>query len=440
MAMQVKRFFAADMRQAMNRVKEELGADAAILSTRRLAGGVELTAALDYSVQALPSRANPALEAELRKTRQQILSAKADFEQRAQSAAGGRDRQLFDRVMEQAEAVSMDQPVAAAAPASPPSAVRTEQEQQELAQMRSELAGLRELIEMQMGSLGWQGLQRQQPGHAALWRKLQQMGLPAEVISPIMSKIPQGSDPHEAWRMVLALLSRSVQTPKHEPVSQGGIIALVGPAGMGKTTTLAKLAARYVLEHGSKHIAIVSMDSYRIGAQEQLKTLGRILNVAVSHVEIGQSLEQAVAGLSGKRIILIDTAGLPASDPMLAMQLESLSSRKLSIRNYLVLAATSQAQVLKSAWHAYRRCGLAGCIITKLDEAVSMGEVLGMAIGQGLAVAYTTDGPRIPDDIQVSRSHQLVSRAVRMQNPDEPGEDAMARLYTDVTQAACRAG
>lgn len=430
MAMQVKRFFAADMRQAMNRVKEELGADAAILSTRRLAGGIELTAALDYSAPATPARANPALEAELRKTSQKILSAKSDFEQRAREAAGGRDRQLFDSVMQHsAEVAGMRQAEADPSP-------RTALEQQELAQMRSELMGLRELIEMQMGGMGWRSLQQQQPGHAALWRKLQKMGLPAEVISKIMQKIPQDMGAQQAWRMVLAVLAGSVQTPKNEPVMQGGVIALVGPAGMGKTTTLAKLAARYVLEHGAQNIAIVSMDSFRIGAQEQLKTLGRILNVPVSHVEAGQSLEQALLPLAKKRVVLVDTAGLPASDPMLALQLDNLASRKLPVRNYLVLAATSQAQVLKAAWHAYKRCGLAGCIITKLDEAVSMGEVLGMAIGQGLAVAYTTDGPKIPDDIQVSRSHQLVSRAVRMQNPDDPDEEIMAELYAGARQAS----
>lgn len=434
MAMQVKRFFAADMRQAMNRVKEELGADAAILSTHRLAGGIELTAALDYSVQPVSAHANPELEAELRKTSQKILGARADFEQRARQAAGGRDRQLFDSVMQHtAEVTSARQEV------EQQPAARTVAEQQELAQMRSELMGLRELIEMQMGSIGWQGLQQQQPGQAALWRKLQKMGLPSDVINSIMQKIPANLEPRQAWRMVLAVLARSVQTPKDEPVMQGGVIALVGPAGMGKTTTLAKLAARYVLEHGAQNIAIVSMDSFRIGAQEQLKTLGRILNVPVSHVEAGQSLEKALQPLARKRVVLVDTAGLPASDPMLALQLDNLVSRKLPIRNYLVLAATSQAQVLKAAWHAYKRCGIAGCIITKLDEAVSMGEVLGMAIGQGLAVAYTTDGPKIPDDIQVSRSHQLISRAVRMQNPDDPGEEIMAELYAGARQASSHA-
>ena len=148
------------------------------------------------------------------------------------------------------------------------------------------------------------------------------------------------------------------------------------------------------------------MDSFRIGAQEQLKTLGRILNVPVSHVGAGQSLEEALQPLSKKRVVLVDTAGLPASDPVLALQLDNLVSRKLPIRNYLVLAATSQHQVLKAAWHAYKRCGLAGCIITKLDEAVSMGEVLGMAIGQGLPVAYTTDGPKF---LMTSRCHAVIS-------------------------------
>lgn len=429
MAMQVKRFFAADMRQAMNRVKEELGADAAILSTRRLAGGIELTAALDYSEQPLPTRANPALEAELRKTSQKILSAKTDFEQRAQQAAGGRDRQLFDSVMEHTAEVAQGR-------TANDQQMRSALEQQELAQMRSELMGLRELIEMQMGNMGWQTMQQQKPGHAALWRKLQKMGLSANVIEDVMKKVPQNMEPRQAWRMVLAVLARSVQTPKNEPVMQGGVIALVGPAGMGKTTTLAKLAARYVLEHGAQNIAIVSMDCFRIGAQEQLKTLGRILNVPVSHVEAGQSLEQALLPLAKKRVVLVDTAGLPASDPMLALQLDNLANRKLPVRSYLVLAATSQAQVLKAAWHAYKRCGLAGCIISKLDEAVSMGEVLGMAIGQGLPVAYTTDGPKIPDDIQVPRSHQLISRAVRMQSPEEPDEAVMAELYSGASQAA----
>ncbi|MDM7857503.1 flagellar biosynthesis protein FlhF [Thiopseudomonas acetoxidans] len=430
--MQVKRFFAADMRQAMNRVKEELGADASILSTRKVAGGIELTAALDYNLQSLPARANPALEAELRKTKEHIMQAQASMSLREEVAGTKRDRQLFDKVM--AHSTAIHQPaVAQYSSASQPSV-----DQQELAQMRSELLGLRELLEMQLGTIAWGSVQHQQPKQAELWKRLQKMGLPAELVGNLMQKVASETDQRQAWRMVLAHLAHELDTPAKDPLQHGGVIALVGPAGMGKTTTLAKLAARYVLEHGAQNVAIVSMDSFRIGAQEQLKTLGRILNVSVSHVEVGQSLEQALHPLQKKRLVLIDTAGLPAQDPMLAMQLDSLAARGVQAKNYLVLAATSQAQVLKAAWHAYKRCGLAGCIITKLDEAVSMGEALGMAICHNLAVAYTTDGPRIPDDIQASRSHQLVSRAVRMQNPDDPGEQEMAAMYATSYQAAAR--
>jgi flagellar biosynthesis protein FlhF len=216
------------------------------------------------------------------------------------------------------------------------------------------------------------------------------------------------------------------------------VIALVGPAGMGKTTTLAKLAARYVLKYGAQHVALVSLDSYRIGAQEQLKTLGRILNVPVTLVDPGQSLTQALAPLARKRVVLIDSAGLPASDPALHMQLETLASRGIKARNYLVLAATSQNQVLKAAYHSYKRCGLAGCILTKLDEATSLGEVLGLAIGQRLPVAYLTDGPRIPDDLQVPRSHQLVSRAVGLQSAEDPSEDTMAEMFAGLYQHPAR--
>lgn len=136
--------------------------------------------------------------------------------------------------------------------------------------------------------------------------------------------------------------------------------------------------------------------------------------------------------------MLIDTAGLPANDPALKMQLETLASRSVKARNFLVLAATSQSQVLKAAYHSYKRCGLSGCILTKLDEAASLGEVLGLAIGQHLPVAYLADGPRIPDDLQVPRSHQLVSRAVSLQAPEDPSEEAMADLFAGLYQAPTR--
>ncbi|MDV5860961.1 flagellar biosynthesis protein FlhF [Pseudomonas mendocina] len=424
--MQVKRFFAVDMRTAMKLVRDELGADAAIIGNRRVAGGVELTAALDYQVPA-PVRPNPALEAELRKTQARIASAQAELSTRAEQDAG-KDRQLFanESLLAPelpATPVKPQRPVEAAAPATPAVDPRA------LDAMRFELNGLRELIEVQLGSIAWGQLQNRRPQQANLWRRLQRMGLSAELSQALLSKVAGVAEPRQAWRMLLAHLAHAIKTPKVEPLEEGGVIALVGPAGMGKTTTLAKLAARYVLKYGAQQVALVSMDSFRIGAQEQLKTLGRILGVSVTQIDPGQSLLQAMAPLSKKRVVLIDTAGLPGNDPALRLQLESLAAPRIRAKNYLVLAATSQSQVLKAAYHSYKRCGLAGCILTKLDEAASLGEVLGLAIGQQLPVAYVADGPRIPDDLQVPRSHQLVSRAVGLQAAEEPSEEAMAQMF-----------
>ncbi len=438
--MQVKRFFAADMRTAMKLVRDELGADASIIGNRRVAGGVELTAALDYQPAAPSRQPNPALEAELRKTQAKIANAQAELAVRA-VADERKDRQLFANeslVAPElpATAVKMQRPVAGEQPEPRPSAAAVDQ--RALDAMRFELHGLRELIEVQLGSIAWGQLQNRKPQQANLWRRLQRMGLSAELSRALLERVAKVADPRQAWRMLLAHLAHAIKTPEVEPLEEGGVIALVGPAGMGKTTTLAKMAARYVLKYGPQSIALVSMDCFRIGAQEQIKTLGRILNVPVTQVDPGQSLVQALAPLARKKVILIDTAGLPGNDPALRLQLESLAARGVKSKNYLVLAATSQAQVLKAAYHSYKQCGLAGCILSKVDEAASLGEVLGLAISQHLPVAYLADGPKIPDDLQVPRSHQLVSRAVSMQTAEDPSEEAMADMFAGLYQHPAR--
>jgi flagellar biosynthesis protein FlhF len=433
--MQVKRFFAADMRQAMKLVRDELGADAAIIGNRRIAGGVELTAALDYKLSALAPRVpNIELEDELRKTQSRIVSAQAELGTRGEGDSLI-NRQLFSGASLSAADNHIEptfdepkRPVTYATPPAPEPTIGLRAYES----MRSELNGLRELLEVQLGSLAWNQLQGSRPQQANLWRRLQRVGLSGPLSRDLLAMITEIDEPKQAWRMLLAHLARMIVTPDVEPLEEGGVIAMVGPAGMGKTTTLAKLAARYVLKYGPQNIALVSMDSYRIGAQEQLKTLGRILNVSVTHIDPGQSLGQALEPLLRKRVVLIDTAGLQASDPALRMQLESLAGRGIKARNYLVLATTSQKQVLTAAYHSYKRCGLAGCILTKLDETASLGEVLSLAISHELPVAYLTDGPRIPDDLHLPRRHQLVSRAVSVQMQEEPSEEAMADMFADL--------
>lgn len=430
--MQVKRFFAADMRQAMKLVRDELGSDAAIIGNRRIAGGVELTAALDYKQSALAPRVpNAELEAELRKTQSRIVTAQAELNSRQdEPEEESGNRQLFAGLSLTASEPLVEAPVEKprAAPAAAPAAV----DPRLFDAMRSELSGLRELLEVQLGSLAWNQLQGSRPQHATIWRRLQRIGLSGALAGSLLERVAGIDDARQAWRMILAHLAHMIKVPQVEPIEEGGVIALVGPAGMGKTTTLAKLAARYVLAYGAQNLALVSMDSFRIGAQEQLKTLGRILNVPVTYVDPGESLVQALEPLARKRVVLIDTAGLQASDPALRMQLDSLAGRGIASRNYLVLATTSQKQVLSAAYHSYKRCGLAGCILSKLDETAGLGEVLSLAIEHELPVAYLTDGPRIPEDLHLPRKHQLVSRAVSVQVQDEPSDEAMADMFADL--------
>jgi flagellar biosynthesis protein FlhF len=422
------------MRQAMKLVRDELGADAAIIGNRRIAGGVELTAALDYKLSALAPRVpNMELEDELRKTQSRIVTAQAELSLRSDGESDTTtNRQLFAGLPLTAAEPLIEPTLAEPRRPVPAPVAVTGVDPRAFDSMRFELNGLRELLEVQLGSLAWSQLQGSRPEQANLWRRLQRIGLSGPLSRDLLALITDIEEPRQAWRMLLAHLARMIATPEVEPLEEGGVIAMVGPAGMGKTTTLAKLAARYVLKYGAQNIALVSMDSYRIGAQEQLKTLGRILNVSVTHVDPGQSLVQALEPLLRKRVVLIDTAGLQASDPALRMQLESLAGRGIKSKNYLVLATTSQKQVLTAAYHSYKRCGLAGCILTKLDETASLGEVLSLAISHELPVAYLTDGPRIPDDLHLPRRHQLVSRAVSVQMQEEPSEEAMADMFADL--------
>ena len=446
--MKVKRFFAADMRQAMKLVRDEMGADASIIANRRVAGGVELTAALDYEAPRV-TPPTPGLDQELKKTQERIVKARAQLGEAGQPADGPQvNRQLFGETMRQA--VEQGSPVAQqllarlqnehaseARPQARDAAPQPAAADAGIGAMRAELAGLREMLETQLGNMAWGQINQQQPHQASLWRRLTQLGLPAELSKQLMAKVGDLKDIRQAWRMVLAHLAHSIPVIRDELIEQNGVIALVGPTGAGKTTSLGKLAARYVLKHGSQHVALVTMDTFRIGAHEQLRTLGRILNVPVRVVDDQNSLTDVLKEFSGKRMVLVDTAGMQGHDPQLRSQLNELAAQGQRVRTLLVLAATSQYQVLKSAYHHYKSCGLSGCILTKVDEAATLGESLGLAMEQALPIAYMADGQRIPDDICQAAGHKLVSRAVSMASSagEAPADDAMGNVFAGILHA-----
>ena len=195
-------------------------------------------------------------------------------------------------------------------------------------------------------------------------------------------------------------------------MASGGIIALLGPTGVGKTTTVAKLAARYALRHGRNKVALVTTDSFRIGAHEQLKTYGRILGMPVRIASNQEELVDILRGFADKDLVLIDTAGMSHRDMRLMEQFNMISDSAPFIKNLLVMSATTHGAGLDEVVRVFRNVELDGCVITKLDETTCLTGCLSTAIEHQLPIAYVSDGQKVPEDLHLARAHSLVNQSV----------------------------
>jgi len=260
-----------------------------------------------------------------------------------------------------------------------------------------------------------QEMDREEPTRSMLMNRLMDMGLSERVADQIACFIPEGGSDDEAWEQTLHLLEGQLNTTSDDILTRGGAVALVGPTGVGKTTTIAKLAARYAQRHGADKVALITTDTFRIGASEQLQTYGRIIGCPVKVAKNAQELADALLALRQKSLILIDTAGMGQRDKRLNEQLSQLiQNSRLRIRPYLVLSATSQSQVLMDAVKQFKALPLSGCIFTKLDECLSLGESISVAIEHGLPVGYLTNGQQVPEDIRVADANFMVAEAERL--------------------------
>ncbi len=365
--MKIRQFQGRNMRTVMAQIHAELGEEAVILSSSTLPdGSVEVTAAVD-DVPGQPS----------------------------------------------------------AVPLSGMNAGPSAAEARQIERMSEELARLRALVEQQLSGLAWGQTQQKMPGRALLLRRLLAMGLGWELAQSLLEALPEEVEQSEeaAWPHLLALLGERLHVTEEDILKSGGIVALVGPTGVGKTTTIAKLAGRFVMRHGAGQLALITTDCYKIGAQAQLQTFAEMMGVPVHVAQTRNELETLLIGLRDRKLILIDTAGMSQKDIRITQQLTAGYSGLVPLKNYLVMSAASPLKVMREVYQAFSRMGLKGLILTKLDEAVQLGGALTLMAETQLPLAWLSEGQRVPEDIERVDVDHLIDRAMVML--DQNGQAAM---------------
>ncbi|HEU5136749.1 MAG TPA: flagellar biosynthesis protein FlhF [Steroidobacteraceae bacterium] len=405
--MRIQRYLAKDMRSALAQVRDAMGPEAVILSSGTVGDQVEVVAAIDVEIareHAAPRGAPQVTQ------RENIEPAPV---RRASS-------QLSEALVPKAAS-----PAEAAAPAA----------HAEHSSLANEVKDMRRMLESQLATLAWNDMSRRSPLQAAMLKELAQLGITQDLAASLARKIPADLTFSAARRFALATIARTVQVTGDRWLETGGRIAFAGPAGAGKTTLLAKLAARWVLRHGPRRVALVSADAVRIGAHEQMHMLGRLLGVTAHTVYDVAELPELLDALSGQQLVLIDTAGASPRDPDLARRLRLMNQAETRIETSLVIPASIQSGAIEEAMKLFAVARPSSCVITKVDEAVSLGGVLSTLVRHKLPVAYISDGQRVPEDLHPARAHTLVSRAVEIASRSgaTADDEVMQRRITGVT-------
>ncbi|WP_404338955.1 flagellar biosynthesis protein FlhF [Pseudoalteromonas mariniglutinosa] len=465
--MKIKRFFAKDMRTALKEVKDELGVDAVIMSNKKLANGVEIVAAVDYDkaapktaaqpvadtqtqqttahhfVKPAAKRAQPEPQAKVADSLQALLERQAprprspelasmfnqsgidtrsghqSTAQRQPTASQYSEPESSRRIQTQAHSLGFDDQLDTGfddldSPMTSSAQHQTDSHS-EIHTMREEMNAIRQLLEHQVSGLMQQDMARRDPTRACMIDRLAGMGIEHDVAEQMACFIPDDVSRQQAWQALLQMVENQMHTTNNEILRQGGVYALVGPTGVGKTTTVAKLAALGAQKYGADKVALITTDTYRIGAYEQLATYGRIIGCGVKQVKDANELAEVLYHLRNKRLVLIDTAGMSQRDLRLTEQLNTLMrNQRVDIRSYLVLSATAQINVLQETVRHFKKVQLSGCIFTKLDESLSLGEIISVAIQNRLPIGYLTNGQRVPEDIRVANAEKLVRKAEQL--------------------------
>ena len=399
--MNIKRFFATSSREALGKVRSELGPDAVIISNRSVDGGNEILAVrgddMDNLISNKPQKApeykvNPPhdglrnVDADKAQEMLSLLTTRPTQQQKPSQKQSAAPTQAESKILEKAASSKV-----------------ASQQNQEMSRMMAEIRQMRDILESQLTEISWGNQQRRDPSRKNLLKAMLNAGFGAGLSRQLVEKLPAHMNEKDALSWAQSILSKNLNSVSDESniLDKGGVFALVGPTGVGKTTTTAKLAARFVMKHGTSKLALITTDAYRIGGHEQLRIYGKILGVMVHAVKDEADLKLALEELKNKHTILIDTVGVSQRDRMVAEQIAMLSNSNSQIKKILCLNATNTSETLTDVVNAYRGKGLDGCVITKVDEAATMGNALDVVIQEKLKVYYLANGQRVPEDLHL---------------------------------------
>jgi flagellar biosynthesis protein FlhF len=386
--MKIKRFFAPDMRTAIRQVRDEQGPDAVILSTRKVDGGIEIVSAMNYDPELVG-------EAETAKPADPSPVATRSIPEAYQ--AEDNTPEWNDEILDDEPEVRQPSIEWAQDPA--------------IVAMRQELNTLRDLMQHQMEHFTGRQMEETDPVRAQVKRRLTRYGVSDPIAYAISRSIKDSRNTDNAWREALYGLASKMSVTDDDIINKGGIVALVGSTGVGKTTTIAKLAARFCMRHNKNQLALITTDNYRVGAEKQLSIYGQILGVPVHQAKNSKELLRLLRALQDKKLVLIDTAGMSQHDRRLKILSDALTQLK-RIRVYLVAAANTQGRVIDQLIRNYGRDHFHASILTKLDEAASLGEPLSVLMEHKLPLAYLSDGQGVPEHLKPARVSTLVGQLV----------------------------
>ena len=430
--MKAKRFTAKNMQQALRMVSEELGPDAVILSNKRLGKGVEVIAALDYQEMADEQQQQEidrqlTLQQELEeakqatgKIRQEPSVQKQPSLDQSNVATTAALKEALMGIKEGTiaqsaalDAVMLSEEELHESISKKTSGMSSDQAEPFLNKVSDELKDLKNWLVSQQGNawnpnrpLSWQ--------QAQIWQRCQDLGIDPSWADKLVSALPEDDNIEKGWAQCLKYIAEDLPLAENNMLQTGGCFAFVGPTGAGKSTTIGKLAAQYVINHGNEDIALITMDNYRIAAHDQLKAFARIMEVPLIVLEPNGDLSAILDQLSDKKFILIDTAGLAIQDSHFSVQLSMLKGAGDRVRTLLALPLTSQARCLQENYEHFKPVGIDGCIFTKLDECFSLGQAMSIASVTRLPIHMVTDGPHIPDDIHFPNAEKMVRLAEQM--------------------------